>query len=212
MQEHESLADLLEFDTRIAEPLRAHLRQIAEAWHLPAERLRASAAGQVIDRVQQVFSTPFHRVLAAAWRRHPACRAYCDPGRYPPGESHTVELAEHTLGWECEPAVEVLADGLSAANAGRLAELNFEVEVETAVHAGLLTIRDGRFIQMEAAELALSVTLRLHGFTITTYEVPVHLPATLRFGEDGEPICPDAEPLTVKQVSVPAIVEAEAAV
>lgn len=217
IEKDESLAELLEFETRVAEPLRAHLQKVAEAWHLPAERLRASAVGQVIDRVQQVFSTPFHKVLAAAWRRHPACRAYCDPGQYPHGESHTVELAEHTVGWECEPAVEVLVDGLSTAGAGRLAELDFEVEVETEVHAGLLTIRDARFIQMEAAELALSVTLRLHGFTIATYEVPVRLPGTLRFGEDGEPICPDGPPAAVEspavtQVQVPAIVEESAAV
>ena len=217
MQEHESLAELLQFQERVAQPLREHLRELAQAWHLPAERLRASAVGQVIDRVQQVFSTPFHKILAAAWRRHPSCRAYCDPEQYPHGESHTVELAEHTIGWECEPAVEVLADGLSAAGAGRLAELSFEVEVETAVHAGLLTIRDARFIQMEAAELELSVTLRLHGFTIATYEIPVHLPGILRFGEAGEPICPDGPPAAsaepaVTQVPVPAIVDAEAAV
>lgn len=210
IEEHESLADLLEFETRVAEPLRAHLDELAEAWHLPAERLRASAVGQVVDRVRQVFATPFHKVLAAAWRRHPACRAYCDPEQYPHGESHTVELAEHTVGWECEPAVEVLVDGLSSAGAGRLAELDFEVEIEAEVHAGLLTIRDARFIQMEAAELALCATLRLQGFTIATYEVPVRLPGVLRFGEDGEPICPGAPPAA--QVPVPAIVEESATV
>lgn len=212
IEENRSLAQVLEFDRRIAEPLREHLRQVAEAWHLPAQRLRESAVGQVVDRIHQVFSTPFYKVLAAAWRRHPSCRAYCDPEQFPPGESHTVELAEHTVGWECEPAVEVLVDGLSAAGAGRLAELNFEIEIEAVVHAGLLTIRDARFVQMEAAELVLGATLQLKGFTIARYEVlPLRLPGTLRFGEDGEPICPGGEPPaaaapTVTQVAVPAIV------
>ena len=210
MEENGSLARLLEFDTRVAEPLREHLRALAEKWHLPAERLRESAVGQVVDRVQQVFSTPFYKILAAAWRRHPSCRAYCDPEQYPHGESHTVELAEHTVGWECEPAVEVLADGLSAAGANRLAELKFEVEIETAVRAGVLTIRDARFIQMEAAELVLSATLRLQGFTIARYDVPIGIPGTLRFGEDGEPICPGGPPAV--QVPVPAIVEESAPV
>ncbi len=218
MEEKGSLAELLEFEQRIAEPLREHLRQLAEAWHLPAERLRASAVGQVVDRVHQVFSMPFYRILAAGWRLHPSCRAYCDPERYPHGESHTVELAEHSLGWECEPAVEVLADGLQAAGTGRLAELDFEVEVETAVLAGLLTIRDARFMHMEAAELRLCATLRLKGFTISRYEVPVRLPGTLRFGEHGEPICPGADAPAevatapaVKQVSLPAIADVDAA-
>lgn len=214
MEEKEySLAEVLGFEERVAEPLRERLRQMAEEWRLPMERLRTSAVGQVIDRVHQVFRTPLYTVLAAAWRRHPSCRAFCDPDQYPHGESHTVELAEHTLGWECEPAVEVLADGLDAAGAGRLAELAFEVEIEAAVRAGLLTIRDARFIQMEAAELMLSATLRLQGFTVAMYEVPVQLPGILRFGEDGEPICPDgrdrpsdaADPPA--QIAVPAIVD-----
>lgn len=211
-----SLAEVLDFEERIAEPLRERLRRMAEEWKLPVERLRASAVGQVIDRVQAVFSTPLYKVLAAAWRKHPSCRAFCDPGQYPPGESHTVELAEHTLGWECEPAVEVLADGLEAAGAGRLAELRFEIEIEAEVHAGLLTIRDARFIQMEAAEMVIAATLRLQGFTVATYDVPVPVPGTLTFGEHGEPICPDGPPPSdhaeppsaVAQVPVPAIVEA----
>lgn len=213
MEENGSLAQLLDFERRVAEPLREHLRQVAKAWHLPAERLRESAVGQVVDRIHQVFSLPFYKVLAAAWRRHPACRAYCDPEQFPPGESHVVELAEHTVGWECEPAVEVLADGLSTAGAGRLAELDFEVELESAVHAGLLTIRDARFIKMEAADLVLSATVRLKGFTIARYEVPVQLPGALRFGDDGEPICPDGGPPAASaapaatQVAVPAIVD-----
>ncbi|HEX2209638.1 MAG TPA: hypothetical protein VHG93_18300 [Longimicrobium sp.] len=212
-----TLADALDFDGRVAEPLRERLRQVAEEWRLPVERLRTSAIGQVMDRVRQVFGTPLYRVLAAAWRRHPSCRAFCDREEYPPGESHTVELAEHTLGWECEPAVEVLADGLDAAGAGRLAELRFEVEIEAAVRGGLLTIRDAKFIQMEAAELTIGATLRLQGFTVATYKVPVPIPGTLRFGQDGEPICPgvppanEAAPPAVAQVPVPAIVDADAA-
>ena len=211
MEEPGSLAELLDFEHNVAEPLREHLRQVAEAWHLPAERLRASAVGQVVDRIHDVFSLPFYKVLAAAWRCHPSCRAFCDTEKYPHGESHTVELAEHTVGWECEPAVEVLADGLQAAGAGRLASLDFELEVETAVRAGVLTIRDARFIQMEAAELVLCATLRLKGFTIARYDVPTMLPGVLRFGEHGEPICPGSGPPAqaavpaVAQVAVPAI-------
>jgi hypothetical protein len=210
MEENGSLAQLLDFERRVAEPLREHLRQVAEDWHLPAERLRESAVGQVVERIHHVFSLPFYKILAAAWRRHPSCRAYCDSEEYPPGESHTVELAEHTVGWECEPAVEVLADGLSAAGAGRLAELKFEIELETVVHAGILTIRDARFIQMEAAELVLGATLQLKGFTIARYEVPVRIPGTLRFGDDGEPICPGGPPAV--QVAVPTIVKESAPV
>jgi hypothetical protein len=210
MEENVSLAQVLEFDQRIEEPLREHLRKVAETWHLPADRLRASAVGQVVDRIRQVLSTPFHKILAAAWRQHPEVRAYCDPVEYPPDESHTLELAKHEVGWTCEPAVELLADGLSATGVGPLAALSFDVRVDTGIRAGLLTIRGGRFIQMETAELVVCAALKVEDFTVTRYELPVMLPGTLRFGAEGEPICPAAKPdeaaaPAVRQVSVPAI-------
>jgi hypothetical protein len=121
IERQDSLADLLGFEERFGEPLRERMRQLAAGWAVPGDRVRSSAVGQVVDRIQEVFSTPLYKVLAAAWRKHPACRAYCDTATYPPDEVNTVELAEHTLGWECEPAVEVLVDGLSASGMGRLA-------------------------------------------------------------------------------------------
>jgi hypothetical protein len=209
-----TLADLLDFEHRIAEPLNERLDAVSESWPLPGKRLRTSAVGQVTDRVRGVFRTPLYKVLAAGWRMHPGCRAFCDPQRYPPGEAHVMELAEHTLGWECEPAVELVVDGLSAAGARPLAELNFEVEIETAVRAGVLTIQDARFMSMDAGTLILSTTLRVQGFTIARYEMPVDLPGTLRFGADGEPICPGRtdeleEPAAAVQarIPVPAIVD-----
>jgi hypothetical protein len=209
--EHDdSLGDLLGFEERFGAPLRERLRQLAAAWPVPGDKLRSSAVGQVVDRVQEVFSTPLYRVLAAAWRKHPACRIYCDTVKYPPNEINTVELAEHALGWACEPVVEVLADGLAASGMGRLAALAFEIEVEAAVKAGLLTIQNARFITMESAELMLAASLRVEGVTVGRYEVPLHIPGTLRFGEDGEPICPAAEPeaaVEPVQIAVPAIVD-----
>ncbi|HEU0298483.1 MAG TPA: hypothetical protein VFR37_03495 [Longimicrobium sp.] len=214
-----SLADLLDFERRIAEPLNARLETLSESWPLPGKRLRASAVGKVVDRVRGVFAVPLYKVLAAGWRMHPGCRAFCDRHRYPPGEAHVMELAEHTLGWECEPAVELVMEGLAAAGAGKLAELNFEVEIETAIRTGVLTIQDARFVTMDAGALALNATLRLHGFTIARYEVPVDLPGTVRFGADGEPICPVDEPAAADErtleapgrIAVPAIMDPGAA-
>jgi len=191
----ETLGGVLGFEERFGEPLRERLRQLAAAWPLPGDRLRSSAVGQAVDRVRDVFSTPLYKVLAAAWRRHPACQAFCDPSQHPPGEVSTVELAEHTLEWMCEPAVEILAEGLAAAGMGRLAELDFQVRVEGTVRAGVLTIRDARFIRMEAADLVLAASLGVEGFTVARCEVPLRFPGALRFGEHGEPICPEPEPV-----------------
>lgn len=215
MTEDPSLAELLGFDERIAKPLRERVRALAEKWPLPRGKLRSAAVDQVVERLRERLSPRLTRVLAAAWRHHPACQEYCDATQHPPGEVNTVELVEHKVEWACEPAVEVIADGLEAAGVGALASLDFEVEVVAKIHAGVLTIQDSRFIRMEAMKLTLKASLNLETFCVVDFEVPVRLPMTVRFGEHGEPICPPADPAEAPaaapaQIAVPAIVNARA--
>jgi hypothetical protein len=210
VDENVSLADLLGFEQNVAEPLRARVRKLAERWPLPAGRLRASAVEQVVDRVRERLSPRLYRVLAAAWRHHPACQAFCDAEQHPPGEVNAVELVEHNVEWACEPAVEVIADGLQSAGMGRLAQLSFEVQVVAAIRAGVVTIQDGRFMKMEAVDLTLSAELGVERIPVASFQVPVKLPGTIRFGEHGEPIClPSEAPVesaAPAQIAVPAIV------
>lgn len=213
-----TLADVLGFEERIAEPLRARVQALAERWPLPGGTMRAAAVEQVVERVRERLSPPLTRVLAAAWRHHPACQAYCDPQKYLPGDVNTVELAEHKVEWACEPAVEVIADGLDATGLGRLASLSFEVEVVARIKAGVLTIQNARFMKMEAVDLSIAAELRVESYSVASYEIPVRLPGTIRFGEYGEPICPPSEaPAPAEraaappaQIAVPAIVDPEA--
>lgn len=219
-EESVSLAELLGFEENIAEPLRARVRKLAERWPLPAGKLRSSAVEQVVDRVRERLSPRLYRVLAAAWRHHPACLEFCDTEEHPPGEVNAVELAEHQVEWACEPAVEVIADGLQAAGLDRLAQLTFQVEVVARIRAGVLTIQDARFMKMEAMDLTLAAELRVESYSVASFQVPVRLPGTIRFGEHGEPICPpseaaapaEAQPSAPAQIAVPAIVDPAAAV
>ncbi len=204
-----TLADLLGFEERIAEPLRQRVRKLAEKWPMPGGKLRESAVEQVVDRVRERMSPRLHRVLAAAWRHHPACMEFCDPVKHPPTEVSTVELADHNVEWACEPAVEVIADGLSAAGAGRLASLAFEVEVVANIRAGVVTIQDARFMKMEAMDLTLGAQLRVETFTVVDIQVPVRLPMAIRFGEHGEPICPP-EPAETPSSAAPAQIQVPA--
>lgn len=208
MDENVSLADLLGFDEHVAEPLRARVRKLAERWPLPAGKLRASAVEQVVERVRERLSPRLYRVLAAAWRHHPACQEFCDAQKYPPNEVNTVELASHNVEWGCEPAVEVIADGLKATGMSRLAQLEFKIQVVAAVRCGVVTIQDGRFMKMDAAELTLSAEMSVETHSVVDLQVPVKLPGTIRFGEHGEPIClPDMpESQAPTQIAVPAIV------
>lgn len=207
-----TLADLLGFDEHIAQPLRARVAKLAERWPIPAGKLRNSAVEQVVERVRERLSPRLYRVLAAAWRHHPACQEFCDAQKYPPGDVNTVELADHTVEWACDPAVEVIAEGLDAVGAGRLASLAFEVEVVSKIRAGVLTIQDARFMKMEAVDLKMAAALRVESFDIVRFEIPVRLPTTVRFGEQGEPICLAPEPAEAPaaapaQIAVPAIMD-----
>ena len=212
MTEDATLADLLGFDERIAKPLRMRLQKLAEQWPLPAGKLRASAVDQVVDRVRERMSPRLYRVLAAAWRHHPACQEFCDATKHPPGDVDTVELAEHSVEWACEPAVELIADGLNATKLGRLASLDFGVEVVATIRTGVVTIQDARFIRMDAVELSLAARLTLEDAAVVDLRVPVRLPGTIRFGEYGEPICLPAEPVdapaaAAEQIAVPGLLE-----
>lgn len=216
MTEDATLADLLGFEERIAEPLRERVRLLAERWPLAKGAMRSAAVDQVVERVRDRLSPRLYRVLAAAWRHHPACQEYCDPVRHPPAEVNTVELADHKVEWACEPAVEVITDGLQAVGLGTLASLDFSVKVVAKIRAGVLTIQDARFMKMEAMKLTLVAKVSVEAFSVAEFEVPVRLPMSVRFGEHGEPICPPAEPAEAPpaapaQISVPAIVDADAA-
>jgi hypothetical protein len=205
MDDNVSLAELLGFEENVAEPLGERVRKLAERWPLPAGRLRSAAVEQVVERVRERLSPRLYRVLAAAWRHHPACQAFCDTEKHPPGEVNTVELAKHNVEWGCEPAVEVIADGLEGSGLGRLAELKFVLDVVATVHAGVVTIQDARFMKMDAVELDLTARLVVEDLPIAKFKVPVRLPGTIRFGEHGEPICPPAEAAPPAQIAVPAI-------
>lgn len=215
MAEDVTLADLLGFDEHIAEPLRERVRILAERWPLPKGKLRSAAVDQVVERVRDRLSPRLYRVLAAAWRHHPACQEYCDTVKHPPSEVNTVELAEHKVEWACEPVVEVIADGVESTGLGRLASLDFSIEVVAKIRAGVVTIQDARFMKMEAMKLTLEGKVGVETVPIARFEVPVNLPVSIRFGEHGEPICLSAEPAQAPaaapaQIAVPSIVDADA--
>ncbi|WP_420129117.1 hypothetical protein [Longimicrobium sp.] len=216
MTEEATLADLLQFDKHIADPLRERVRILAERWPLPKGKLRSAAVDQVVERVRDRLSPRLYRVLAAAWRHHPACQEYCDPVKHPPSEVNTVELAEHKVEWACEPVVEVIADGTDSAGLGRLASLEFAIKVVAKVRAGVVTIQDARFVKMEAMKLVLEAKISVETVSIARFEVPVSLPVSIRFGEHGEPICLPVEPAEAPaaastQIAVPAIIDGNAA-
>lgn len=206
-----SLGAALDFGRRFAEPLQAILGRVATEWPLPGDGLRGSAVAEVMEQVAAVFATPLYGVLAAGWGTYEECRAFADPQAYPPDEVNTVELAEHAVRWACAPTVEVRADG-PAGTGVPVAEIAFRVEVEVTVRGGVLAIQGGRFVRVDAAKLDVRGSLYVEDFIVATYETAVEVPGSLRFGEEGIPVCPDqAAAAPPARVQVPAIIDADAA-
>ena len=199
-----SLDTALDFAERFAPLLEGRLMELAAAWPLGGERLRASAVVQVVEQVRAAFSTPLYEVLAAGWRTRPEARALADPAGRTPGEAVAVELAEHAVKWSCEPVVEVVADVGGVAGAA-LAEVRFRLAVEIVVRGGVLVVQDGRLMRVDAGELDVSGSLAVEGVALCEHEKRLTVPGSLRFGEAGVPIVPEPAP---GQVSVPRIVNA----
>lgn len=183
MNDVPTLATALEFGERFAPKVEVALRGLAASWPLP-ERLRGAAVAELAERVRAALEVPVDEVLAAGWRTFEGCRALCAQG---PGESESIELAEHAVGWTLAPAVELVSD------AGvRITDVGFSAEVEVGVKAGVLVVEGGRFVRLHAAALELAATLAVEGVPVAEWARPLPVPGTLAFGEGGIAICPEA--------------------
>ena len=57
-----------------------------------APALLEGALGTVHERVDEILSTPLSTILAEAWRAYAPFLKYCDPAKYPPGDTAEVEI------------------------------------------------------------------------------------------------------------------------
>ena len=194
-----TLADAVELGGQ-APAREARLHELAAAWPV-GERLRAAAVEEVAAQLRAALATPLHEVLAAGWRTTDAARALAG---HQPGETETLDLAEHTIRWSATPAVELVMDGTGSEGAP-LATIGFAVDIAIAVRAGVLVVQGGRFVRLHAAALEVTASLAVEDVPLAEWSRPLPVPGTLVFGDEGVPVAGVPDGAVGSAVSVPAI-------
>lgn len=122
-------------------------------------------------------------VLAGVWRTHQRFAKYADPKRYPPGMESLVPVRAHHLTVTRKPYLEILVDG------SRQGTIDFEVTVDLAVDSGVLVIKDGRFMRIEAGKGKVTATLKCEGVTVAERATrEFRWKEGVSLGEEGIPI------------------------
>jgi hypothetical protein len=147
--------------------------------------VRAAVGNRIGAAVAEACEIPLTTILAEAWKKYRPLREYCDPGRHPPGETATVELATHTVNSVQHPSVEFLV-GEKSIFTLKL-DANVTIKLETAV----LTIENAMFKELATGSSQVTGSLSYKGALLAERKVGEYKsPGRRSFGE-GVPICPD---------------------
>jgi hypothetical protein len=144
--------------------------------NVPAD-VSSAAVDDVVGQVRRLLDTPLPEVLARVWEKAAAIQEFCDPAKHPPGESNLLQLAKHTVTWSHQPEIEVVF------NETWRVEIRPSLKVDLTLEAGVLVIRDAKFMALKTGKLQVEATLAVQGVEIASHKAPFELPGELSFGE-----------------------------
>jgi hypothetical protein len=122
-------------------------------------------------------------VLAGAWRTHDRFKKYTDTTQFPAGTETLVPIKTHHLTVTRKPYLEIFVDSRSQGS------IDFELTVDLAVEGGVLVIKDGRFMRIEAGKGKATATLKCEGVTVAERATrDFRWKESVSFGEEGIPI------------------------
>jgi hypothetical protein len=120
-------------------------------------------------------------VFRWAWQKRRELERYRDRAKYPPHETFSAPLAEHTIKSSHKPHLEIRLDG------AKKGQIDFGVEVEIAVKGMTLEIRDARIRKIHTGECKAKGIFSCEGLTLVEQESrTLTLPGTLDLGEGIE--------------------------
>ncbi len=120
-------------------------------------------------------------VFRWGWNKNRELERYRDRAKYPPHETFSVPLAEHTLKSSHKPHIEVRVDG------AKKGQIDFAIDVEIAVKGMVLEIRDARIRKIRTGQCTAKGTFSCEGLKLAERESgPLKLPGTLDLGEGIE--------------------------
>jgi hypothetical protein len=120
-------------------------------------------------------------VMCWAWEKGRELEAYRDTERYPPDKTFSVPLVEHKITSTHTPHVDILM------NHKKVGCINFAVNIEIAIKAMTLEIRNARIKKIHAGDCKAKGRFLCEGVLLAERESkPLDLPGTIDLGEGQE--------------------------
>jgi hypothetical protein len=138
-------------------------------------------AGPAEDALRGLLDCDVLELLAQGWLKAQAFRDYADPAKYPPDETVTVRLADHTFVRDVHPQLAV-----SIANSPPI-QLRFTVAIAARFSGVALSIRGGHLIGGTLGDAVVSAQLKYGALAVTDEKSsrPLNLPGKFTFAAPG---------------------------
>lgn len=134
----------------------------------------------VMNATDDLLSVNVAEVLVAAWTAQGIVRQYADPNNHPPNETLVVPLVTHTIESVHKPYVELLIGDQS------LGRVDFEIDLEVTLEGALLTIRDGKIVEVRVGSCEGKGRIDCEGVTIAQTNLkPILLPDVISVKDDA---------------------------
>lgn len=117
-------------------------------------------------------------VLVRAWRKTREIAQYRDTKKYPPGECHLVPLVEHTLVSKHHPTIQPVINHVP------MKKFEFEVTLKLKLKTAVLSIRDGKIMEIQVGSCSGSGAIKYEDFTILEKKTASYsFPGSISLGE-----------------------------
>lgn len=134
---------------------------------------------KIVRELPHTLDIDIKYILVWAWREHAEIAKYQDRRKYPPGESHVVPLLEHTVVSKHSPTIQPVVNGKELP-----IKLKFDVVLKLKMKGAMLSIRDGKIMEILVGSCIGSGSIQYSGVTILEKETaPYTLPGTINLGE-----------------------------
>ena len=136
------------------------LPTLAVARAAVSPRFWLAAAKTAPDLVIRLVHVQVADVLTGAWKLHRKLKKFADAKQYPPGTASTVTLATHHIKVNQKPYLEITVDSVPQG------KIEFDLELDLTIDAGVLIIQNGRIMRLEAAKAKLTGTVKCEGVVV----------------------------------------------
>ncbi len=132
----------------------------------------------LIRELAHALNIEMSEVLVRAWRKMREIAQYRDTKKYPPGECNLVPLMEHTLVSKHHPTVQPIINDVP------MKKIEFDVTLKLKLKTAVLSIRDGRIMEIQIGSCSGMGTIEYEGFLILEKKTASYsFPGSISFGE-----------------------------